>query len=112
MKEKKYEKRFSFGIDLDIELSNYRKIINKYSPYISSVYFSLPSGEKFHTRNRMKEEYKKTGAKDKLLKILNLFRNANIKLEAVINQYNIEIEEIKKALYDLDNFVKWILYAV
>ena len=106
MKEKRYEKKFSFGIDLDIELSDYKKIIDKYSPYISSVYFSLPSGDKFHTRNKMKEEYKKAGAKDKLLKILNLFRAANIKLEAVINQYNIEIEELKKALCDLDNFIK------
>ena len=106
MREKKYEKKFSFGIDLEIELTDYKKIINKYSPYISSVYFSLPSGDKFHTRIKMKEEYKKVGAKEKLLKILDLFRNSNVKLEAVINQYNIGIEELKEALCELDNFIK------
>ena len=106
MEKKIYEKKFSFGIDLDIELNDYKKIINKYSPYISSVYFSLPNGEVFHTRIKMREEYKKAGAKEKLLNILNLFRSSNIKLEAVINQYNIEKGELKKALCDLDNFVK------
>ena len=106
MNNKRYEKKFSFGIDLDIELSDYQKIINKYSLYISSVYFSLPSGEKFHTRAKMAEEYKKPGAKERLLKILDLFKNANVKLEAVINQYHIDKNLLKKALYDLDNFIK------
>ena len=54
----------------------------------------------------MREEYKKVGAKEKLLEILKLFRAHDIKLEAVINQYNIKREELNKALYELDNFIK------
>ena len=101
-----YKNKFSFGIDLNISINDYKKIIEKYKDYLSSVYFSLPFGERFHTRRLMIEEYKQKNAIEKLKEILMLFRNNNIKLEAVINQYNIKEDELKEALYKLDNYIK------
>lgn len=100
-----YNKKISFGLSLNIKIEDYYKIISKYSKYLSSVYFSLPFGEEFHTRNKVKEEYSQDNAKEKLLNILNLFKDNGIKLEAVINQYHIDINKLKKSLVELDRFV-------
>lgn len=102
----RYKKKFSFGLDLNIEINDYLRIIDKYHEYINSVYFSLPNGDDFHTRIKIIEQYKQKGAKEKLFKILNLFKNSNIKLEAVINQYNIPMESLKSALNELDKFIE------
>ena len=101
----KYNNKFSFGISLEMSLDEYEKIIQDYLPYLSSVYFSLPYGDEFHTRDKVKEEYSKCNAKEKLAEILNLFKKYNIKLEAVINQYNIELDKIKEALNKLDKII-------
>lgn len=101
-----YIKKFSFGISLSIELRSYEKIIERYSKYLSSVYFSLPFGEEFHTRNSVIEEYNQKDATVKLLNILRLFRDNGIKLEVVINQYGINSEKLEEALNKLDNLVK------
>lgn len=102
----KYIKKFSFGISLNIELKDYKKIIEKYSKYLSSVYFSPPFGEEFHTRNSVKKQYNQKDAKTKLLNTLKVFRDNGIKLELVINQYGINLEKLKKALDILDYFIK------
>lgn len=103
---KKYYKKISFGISLEISLHEYEKIIGDYLPYLSSVYFSLPFGNEFHTRKRVIEEYNKEDANEKLFKVLNLFRKNGIKIEAVINQYHITTEKLEEALDKLDDFIK------
>lgn len=102
----KYIKKFSFGISLNIELENYKKIIEKYSEYINSIYFSPPFGEEFHTRNLVKKEYNQKDAETKLINILRLFKDNGIKLEVAINQYGINLEKLKKSLNILDCFIK------
>lgn len=101
-----YLKKISFGISLSISLEDYTKIINKYLPYLSSVYFSLPFGQEFHTRSRVIKEYSDKEAAEKLLKILKLFKKNGIKLEAIINQYNIKPDILNEALDKLDNLIK------
>lgn len=104
-KTEKYYKKISFGISLQISLQDYEKIIEDYLPYLSSVYFSLPFGDEFHTRERVIKEYNQENAVEKLLEILKLFRKNGVKLEAVINQYHIRIEKIKEALNRLDKMI-------
>ena len=101
----RYLKKFSFGISLGIELKEYERLIEKYGKYISSVYFSLPYGNEFHTRTGVKEEYNKVDSKKRLIRILELFKKNGIKLEAVVNQYHINLEKVEEALSDLDSFI-------
>lgn len=96
--KKIYINKFSFGISLGISIDDYNKIIDKYKEYISSVYFSLPLGTEFHTRNSVVEEYSMTNAQERLFDILDLFKKNGIKLEVVINQYNIPKEKILSAI--------------
>lgn len=103
---KRYYNKFSFGISLNISISDYKKIIRDYLPYISSVYFSLPYGKEFHTRKMVIEEYEQENAKEKLIEILKLFKEHGVKLEAVINQYNIEASKVKEGLKQLDQIIK------
>ena len=101
IKERKIESlknKFSFGISLDINIDDYKKIIKKYQTYIRGVYFSLPLGNEFHTRQLVVREYCKTDSEEKLLNILKLFTENNIKLEAVLNQYNIPDQKILQAV--------------
>ena len=91
MKENKIcDNRFSFGISLNIDLDDYKKIIDDYNGYINNVYFSLPLGDEFHTRKGVIEEYSQKNAMEKLKNILILFKENNIGLEAVLNQYDIQ----------------------
>ena len=97
-KEEIYKHKFSFGISLEITIEDYKKIINKYKNYISSIYFSLPLGKEFHTREAVEKEYSRNDAREKLIDILDLFKENNIKLEAVINQYFISNKKILEAI--------------
>ena len=101
-----FEKAFSFGISLNIELEEYKKMLNKYAKYISSAYFSLPCGDGFHTRSRVAEEYRNKDSIEKLKKILNLLKQYDVKLEAVINQYNLTKERLEEGLIFLRNNIE------
>lgn len=68
--------------------------------------FLYHSGDEFHTREGVKREYNQKGALNKLICILNLFKSKGVKLEAVVNQYHIDIFKLEKALYDLDDIIK------
>ena len=97
-----YMNKFSFGLSLNIELEQYEKIIEQFKPFLNSVYFSLPFGDEFHTRMGVRREYSETNAIKKLLDILNLFKEKGIKLEAIINQYHINLDKLKKVLDKVD----------
>lgn len=101
-----FEKKFSFGISLNISLEEYEEILKKYDKYINSAYFSLPCGDEFHTRTRVIEEYQQENSIEKLMEILDLLRKHNIKLEAVINQYKISNEKLERGLTFLKNNIK------
>lgn len=104
MKESRiYSNKFSFGISLNIELDDYKRIINDYKGYINNVYFSLPLGDEFHTRKGVIEEYSQQNSMEKLKDILNLFKENNIGLEAVLNQYGIQKYKIIEALEYVKN---------
>lgn len=97
MKSKLY-KKFSFGISLQISLDKYKELINNYGDFINSVYFSLPLGKEFHTRIRVVEEYERKESEKKLFEILKLFKDNGIKLEIVINQYEISKSKLMEAI--------------
>lgn len=99
---KKYENKFSFGINLNITIEEYNKILHKYKKYISSVYFSLPLGDEFHTRQAVINEYHDINARKRLFDILEIFKKNNIKLEVVINQYKIRTEKLLEAINFLE----------
>lgn len=104
-KKEIYKHKFSFGISLGINIEDYKKIINDYKYYISSIYFSLPLGTEFHTRDSVVVEYSKKNPEETLINILKLFKNNDIKLEAVVNQYNISEDKILEAIEYLKNNV-------
>lgn len=99
-------KKFSIGLSLNISIQEYEKLILKFGKYISSIYFSLPLGKEFHTRIGVVEEYSQDNAEEKLISILQLFKRNGIKLEVVINQYNLSKEKLIRALEYLKNGIK------
>lgn len=106
LNRKNFLKKFSFGLSLNITIDEYEKILLKYKPYLSSVYFSLPLGKEFHTRIGVVQEYNQKGADKKLLDILNLLKKNDIKLEVVINQYNLNEKLLINALEYLQNYME------
>lgn len=103
---KKFLKKFSFGLSLNITMEEYKKILSKYKPYLSSAYFSLPLGKEFHTRIGVVQEYDQEDADKKLMNILGLLKDNNIKLEVVINQYNLREELLISAIEYLKNVME------
>lgn len=101
-----YLNKFSFGLSLNMELKEYQKIIRDFLPFLNNVYFSLPFGREFHTREGVRNEYDQKDARKKLLKILELFKSNGIKLEAVINQYHINLNKLEEVLNEFDKIIK------
>ena len=56
MKNKEFfYKRFSVGLTLDTTLELFEQFLSKYHKYIANFYFSLPMGDKFHSRVNVKQ---------------------------------------------------------
>ena len=50
-----FYKRLSVGLTLDTSLELFEQLLNKYHKYIANFYFSLPMGDKFHSRVNVKQ---------------------------------------------------------
>jgi len=98
-----YKDKFSIGLSLDITLNEYQMMIQMYKEYINSIYFSLPLGDKFHSRRNISESFKDKAKIELFYKVLELFMDNDIKLDCVFNTPKLSEEELYYALLYLKN---------
>ncbi len=90
-------KKFSIGLNLEEEQDVFA-LIEEYHSYLSSVYFSLPLGNKFYSRNELKHEYEEDDAEEKLFRVVRKLRKSSVKTEVAINSYGLNEGDICKAI--------------
>lgn len=98
MKNKEFfYKRFSVGLTLDTNLELFEQFLNKYHKYIANFYFSLPMGDKFHSRVNVKQQLRDPDKVAMFWKMLSLIQSFDIKLELVLNNGNVTESEAYEA---------------
>ena len=94
--------KFSVGLNLNEDIKTIRQFLNEYNTVLSSIYFSLPLGKKFYSREMLEKEY---FDENKFLKAVELIKCMQIRTEVTVNTYglnNIDLNRIKHYLTKQD----------
>lgn len=96
MKQNYFARKFSVGLCLNESFSDLVSFFEKNAQWLNSVYFSLPLGIRFYSRDALIQEY--VGNEDKLFSILNVLHQLGIRRELAVNTYNLNSEELNLAI--------------
>lgn len=80
-----YKNKFSIGLSLDIELDEYKKLIDNYNESLYGIYFSPPIGRNAHSRAMIADQLENPQNIDKLDKIIELFYQNGYVIDADLN---------------------------
>lgn len=92
-----FTKRFNVGLTLDCDEKSLDEFLSQYSKYIDEVYFSLPIGDKFHSRRGIRKQFSNEKTRALFPQLLRLYRKHGIKLELVLNTNLLTNEELESA---------------
>ena len=95
------QKKFSVGLTLQTTEEEFSKLLDKYCPYIKEVYFSLPLGDRFHTRKNINNLFLKEENISKFWVLLNIVKKYSINLELALNTYKLDNDDIIEAATQL-----------
>lgn len=90
-----FNKLFSVGLNLGEPEEEIKKFIGDYCEYLSSIYFSLPLGDRFYSRTELKKEYEAKHAFEKLKRLIIYMRQLGIRSELTVNSYGLRIDDLK-----------------
>lgn len=93
-----FEKRISIGLNLNEPEQDIYDFLEHYKNFLASLYFSLPLGVGFYSRNELAEEYESDGAEEKLLRIVSRLKDYNIRSEVAINIYDLQKKDLENAI--------------
>lgn len=96
--DERLKKKFSIGLNLNENEEEIIRFLSDYQEWLSSLYFSLPLGDGFYSRNELALEYKATGAEEKLFHIIGALKNYGIRSEVAINIYGLKPDDISRAI--------------
>lgn len=83
---------------LDASPSEYYSFFERYGLYIHSLYFSLPLGKRFHTREYIAEQFERIDNIKRFWSILEVAKQFCIPLELVLNTNGLSEKDIYNAL--------------
>lgn len=96
IKKEFFHKKFSVGLCLNEPMQAITDFLEKNKIWLNSVYFSLPLGSRFYSREALAEEYE--GNEGKLFKVLSLLSQLGIRREAAVNTWNLSDGELDDAI--------------
>lgn len=92
------KKKFSIGLNMNENEEDIIRFLFDYQEWLSSLYFSLPLGPRFYSRNELALEYETTGAEEKLFRIISSLKKYSIRSEVAINIYELKPDDITRAI--------------
>lgn len=95
MNESYWIKRFSLGLVLDTNLHEFEAFLAEYHQYIDNFYFSLPMGDRFHSRRRVAEQFRHEEVVDRFWQQLHLIHDYGIKLEVLFNTHGVDERDVE-----------------
>lgn len=72
--DERLRKKFSIGLNLNEKEEDIIQFLFDYQQWLNSLYFSLPLGEGFYSRNELASEYEANGAEEKLFRIIDYLK--------------------------------------
>lgn len=89
-----FKKRFSVGLNLGEPEEEIELFIREYCNYLSSIYFSLPLGNRFYSRTELKNEYASEEALEKLKRLVFFMRKNGVRSELTVNTYGLNKDDL------------------
>lgn len=97
-----FTKKFNVGLTLKTTLRAAERFFSQYGKYINEVYFSMPLGDRFHTRKAIRSQLSKKSSVKKFWRLLSVIKRCGIKLEMVLNTNTLTDEDIVESRRLLD----------
>lgn len=101
--KQKWIKKFSLGLVLDTSMEEFEAFLDEYHPYIENFYFSLPLGDRFHSRKRVAEQFRHEASIEQFWRQLHAIRACGIKLEVLFNTHGLSREDVAAGRRMLDS---------
>lgn len=98
-----FKKKFNVGLCLNTKLDEFSRFLDDYHEYIEEIYFSLPLGNKFQTRFVIAKQFQSEKTVRMFWELLPIIRSHGIKLELVLNSYELGAEDVLRARETLDS---------
>lgn len=92
-----FQKKFVVGLNLDADDSSLRAFLDDYGHYIDTVYFSLPLGRRFYTRDALANEFDSRDPDSQLAKALSAVKSYGINVEVTLNTVGLIERDLEKA---------------
>lgn len=96
--DERLKKKFSIGLNLNENEEDIIQFLSDYQQWLSSLYFSLPLGEGFYSRNELASEYEADGAEEKLFRIIDSLKKYDVCSEVAVNIYGLSTYDIDRAI--------------
>lgn len=90
-----FTQKFNVGLTLKTSVARAKKFFAEYARYIGEVYFSLPLGDKYHTRQTIRNRLTKPRDVKKFWQLIDIVRANGIRLEMVLNTYGLTDADIE-----------------
>lgn len=96
IKEDFFKKKFSVGLCLNEPLAAIDSFMKRNKDRLNSVYFSLPLGMRFFSRESLADEYDNN--EEKLFTVLDMLASHGIRREMAINTWDLSDKELDSAI--------------
>ena len=96
-----FHKKFLVGLTLKTTAKEFDKFLAEYSYYIEQIYFSIPLGEKFHSRIAVQQSFESEENVALFWQLLEIAKNRGIKLDMVLNTPDLTAEDVSEAFTTL-----------
>lgn len=90
-----WQKRFSAGLMLDADLIELDDFLFEYGKYIDNFYFSLPLGDRMHSRKKVADLFHESGMESHFWSELEIIKKHGIRLEALFNTHSTHVDDIE-----------------
>lgn len=97
-----FQKRFSIGLPVMDSVEVFDRFLDEYAVYIENVYFSLPLGDRFHSRVVTQRILRDSEKIPYFLKLLRCVSRHGIGLEVLFNTDGLTDEDIRQAKAFMD----------
>lgn len=95
-------RKFMVGLPIINDEIEWQRFLVKYKPHIYSVYFSLPLGDRFHSRSNVLQQFHDPIIVEQFWKLLRITESEGIDLEMVLNTSSLVEGDVAKSKEELD----------
>ena len=92
-----FRKKFLVGLTLNTTAKEFDKFLEEYAYYIEQVYFSMPLGDKFHSRIVVQKNFSKKENVELFWELLEISKKHGVKLDMVLNTVDLTSEDVDSA---------------